>query len=153
MIGVLRSGVAVVAGLIFGLGLAMSGMMDPTRVRGFLDVARDWDPSLAFVLGGAVAVSATGTLMMRGRSRPVLDQRFHLPTKTRIDLPLVVGSGIFGIGWGLAGFCPGPAIASLVLGLLPTAVFVVAMLAGMAIHDRAFAGMVGGAGSLAGRQP
>ncbi|WP_342236953.1 YeeE/YedE family protein [Inquilinus sp. OTU3971] len=153
MIGLLRIGVAVAAGLIFGLGLAMSGMMDPARVRGFLDVAGGWDPSLAFVLAGAVAVSAVGTLIMRRRSRPVLDQSFHLPKKTRIDPPLVVGSAIFGIGWGLAGFCPGPAIASLAVGLLPTAVFVIAMLAGMAIHDRAFTRMVGGAGSPAGRQP
>ena len=149
MIGGLRIGVAVVAGLICGLGLAVSGMMDPARVRGFLDVAGRWDQSLAFVLGGAVAVSAVGTLILRRRSTPVLDQSFDPPTKTRIDPPLVVGSASFGIGWGLAGFCPGPAIASLVLGLLPTAVFVVAMLAGMAIHDRAFAGVAGGAG----RQP
>jgi len=153
MIGVLRIGVAVIAGLIFGLGLAMSGMIDPARVRGFLDVAGDWDPTLAFVLGGAVAVSAVGTLIMRRRSRPVLDQSFHLPTKTRIDPPLVMGSGIFGIGWGLAGFCPGPAIASLVVGQLPTAMFVVAMLAGMAVHDRAFTPMAARAGSPAGRQP
>jgi hypothetical protein len=153
MIGGLQIGVAAVVGLIFGLGLAVSGMMGPARVGGFLDVAGGWDQSLAFVLGGAVAVSAVGTLILRRRSRPVLDQSFDLPTKTRIDPTLVVGSAIFGIGWGLAGFCPDPAIPSLVLGLLPTAAFVVAMLAGMALHDRAFASVAGGAGFPAGRQP
>ncbi|TSD84635.1 YeeE/YedE family protein [Mycobacterium sp. KBS0706] len=136
MIALLRIGVALVSGLVFGLGLAISGMMDPSRVRAFLDVAGDWDPSLAFVLGSAVTVSAIGTAIMRRWPHPVLDRSFHLPTKTRIDRPLVVGSAIFGVGWGLAGLCPGPAVASLVLGFQSTAVFVVTMIAGMVIRDR-----------------
>lgn len=153
MIALLRIGVALVSGLVFGLGLAISGMMDPSRVRAFLDVAGDWDPSLAFVLGGAVAVSAIGTAIMRRRPRPVLDRGFHLPTKTRIDRPLVVGSAIFGVGWGLAGLCPGPAVASLVLGLQPIAVFGVTMIAGMVVHDQCSTRADGSASSPARTAP
>ncbi|MFT2212719.1 DUF6691 family protein [Rhizobium giardinii] len=127
---------ALVSGLVFGLGLSLSGMLDPARVRGFLDITGAWDPSLAFVLGGAVAVAALGTLLAKRMAAPMLDDRFHLPEGRLIDSRLIVGSAIFGIGWGIGGLCPGPALASLSLGLPATVWFVVAMLAGMIVHDR-----------------
>ncbi|MGF7159138.1 hypothetical protein FHS85_000748 [Rhodoligotrophos appendicifer] len=131
--------VALLAGLIFGFGLALSGMMDPTRVQGFLDLGSipdgRWDPSLGFVLGGAVVVAFLGVRLMGRLQHPVLDQSFHVPTNTKIDRPLVLGSILFGLGWGLGGFCPGPAVASLSLGLWPSVVFVIAMISGMLLHD------------------
>ncbi|PRD45353.1 hypothetical protein C5748_03945 [Phyllobacterium phragmitis] len=136
MTGALRILVALVAGLLFGLGLAISGMLNPAKVKAFLDITGAWDPSLIFVLGADVIVDFVGYRLAFAFNRPVLDSRHHLPAKTRIDRPLIVGSAIFGIGWGLAGFCPGPAIASLSLGLAPAVMFVVAMLIGMVVHDR-----------------
>jgi uncharacterized membrane protein YedE/YeeE len=134
----LRLLVALLAGTIFGFGLALSGMMNPARIAGFLDVASGrWDPSLMFVLGGAVIVAVPGVLLQRKMAKPVLDDRFHLPEKTGIDARLVIGSAIFGIGWGLAGFCPGPALSVLTTGLAPVALFVCAMAAGMILQDRA----------------
>ncbi|WP_312362243.1 YeeE/YedE family protein [Ensifer sp.] len=124
------------SGILFGVGLSLSGMLDPAPVRGFLDIAGDWNPSLAFVLGGAVAVSALGALTVRRMRRPLFDDSFHLPENRVIDGRLVIGSATFGVGWGLVGLCPGPALASLSLGLPATALFVVAMLAGMVLHDR-----------------
>ena len=139
MNGIWRPVAALASGLVFGWGLSLSGMLDPVRVRGFLDVAGAWDPSLMFVLGGAVAVSALGYRILPHLRRPAFDTRFDLPTRRRIDAPLIAGSALFGIGWGLAGFCPGPAMAALSTGLLPVAVFVAAMLAGMLLHDRVVA--------------
>jgi uncharacterized membrane protein YedE/YeeE len=130
---------ALLSGLLFGVGLAMSGMLDPARVLGFLDVAGAWDPTLAFVLAGAVAVSAAGYQLARHRPRPAFAERFDIPAGRQIDAPLLAGAAIFGVGWGLAGFCPGPAIASLSLGLPRSAAFVAAMLAGMALHRAATA--------------
>jgi uncharacterized membrane protein YedE/YeeE len=127
---------ALAAGAVFGLGLAMSGMLDPARVRGFLDIFGAWDPSLAFVLGGAVTVALAGMAVLKRLRRPAFDEAFHLPATSPIDRRLVLGSAVFGVGWGMAGFCPGPALASLSLGLAPVALFVVAMLAGMTLHDR-----------------
>ncbi|SDN64800.1 hypothetical protein SAMN05216360_11010 [Methylobacterium phyllostachyos] len=132
MSGAARSLAALAAGLLFGLGLSLSGMLDPARVRGFLDVGGAWDPSLVFVLGGAVSVSALGYLLSRRLRRPALAETFDLPTARRIDPPLVGGAALFGIGWGLSGFCPGPAIAALSTGAAPVLVFVAAMLVGMA---------------------
>jgi uncharacterized protein len=129
-----RSLAAFAAGLLFGLGLALSGMLDPARVRGFLDVGGAWDPSLAFVLGGAVSVSALGYGLARRLPRPALAETFDLPTSRRIDAPLVLGAALFGIGWGLSGFCPGPAVAALSTGAAPVLVFVAAMLLGMTAH-------------------
>lgn len=129
--------VTAMSGVIFGFGLALSGMLDPARVRGFLDVAGAWDPSLAFVLGGAVAVAAAGAWLTRRMMRPVLEDAFHLPTGGAIDARLIGGSALFGVGWGIAGLCPGPAVASLVLGVPETLLFFLAMVAGMAVHDRA----------------
>jgi uncharacterized membrane protein YedE/YeeE len=130
-----RALAALAAGLLFGLGLALSEMIDPTRVRGFLDVGGAWDPSLVFVLGGAVSVSALGYVLSRRLPRPALAETFDLPTSRRIDGPLVSGAALFGIGWGLSGFCPGPAVAALSTGAAPVLVFVVAMLLGMAAYE------------------
>lgn len=132
-----RVALALIAGALFGFGLSLSGMVDPARVSGFLDLASGhWDPSLMFVLGGAVSVAVPGVLLSRFIGRPVLAEDFSLPAKTRIDRPLILGSAIFGIGWGLAGFCPGPALSAFTLGLLPVILFVCAMIAGMLAHDR-----------------
>lgn len=132
-----RTIVALIAGVIFGFGLSMSGMLDPARVVGFLDIASgNWDPSLAFVLGGAVIVAAIGVVLQKSMKRPVLDTAFHVPPHAPIDQRLIVGSAIFGAGWGLAGFCPGPAITALSTGVPAAFVFVAAMAAGMILHDR-----------------
>ncbi|MEI2296962.1 YeeE/YedE family protein [Ensifer sp. MJa1] len=136
---VLRLAASLVAGVIFGFGLSLSGMLDPKRVRAFLDITGDWNPSLAFVLGGAVFVSALGVLLTRRLQHPLFDTAFHLPDNRVIDRRLIVGSAIFGTGWGLVGLCPGPALASLSLGLPATMLFVAAMIAGMLVHDRLFA--------------
>jgi len=132
----LRVFASLISGLVFGLGLSLSGMLDPLRVRGFLDIAGAWDPSLAFVLGGAVVVAALGNLVAQRMVKPVLDDQFHLPPRHPIDGRLLAGSAIFGIGWGIGGLCPGPALASLSLGLPATVFFVLAMAAGMVVHDR-----------------
>ena len=137
---VARVVLALTAGALFGFGLSLSGMVDPARVSGFLDVASGhWDPSLMFVLGGAVMVAVPGVLLSRRLAKPVLAEDFSLPVKTRIDRPLITGSAIFGVGWGLAGFCPGPALSALALGLVPVVLFVSAMIAGMLVHDRLYA--------------
>ena len=120
------------AGLIFGLGLVISGMANPAKALNFLDVAGNWDPSLAFVMLGAIAVTATGFRFVLRRPKPLLEQSFHLPGQSSIDRPLVIGSAIFGLGWGLFGFCPGPAITSLGLAATGTLVFVPMMLIGIA---------------------
>lgn len=134
--GIPRLATALVSGLIFGLGLSLSGMLDPVRVQGFLDVFGAWDPSLAFVLGGAVIVALVGVAVSRRLQTPVFDTKFHLPGTRKIDRRLVVGSALFGIGWGIAGFCPGPALSALALGKIETVVFVVTMVLGMIAHDR-----------------
>ncbi|MEJ0095503.1 MAG: YeeE/YedE family protein [Methylocella sp.] len=127
--------VGLASGAIFGFGLSISGMLDPARVRGFLDVGGHFDPSLAFVLAGAVAVSAVGYLLSRRLPRPLLGGEFQIPSRKTIDRRLVLGAAIFGVGWGMSGLCPGPAIASLALGLVPTLVFSAMMLAGILIYD------------------
>ena len=118
-------------GLLFGIGLIVSGMADPAKVLGFLDPLGRWDPSLAFVMAGAVLVAFVGYRLAFRRGRPLLAPSFQLPTRTYIDQRLVVGAGLFGIGWGLGGFCPGPALVSLGLGSPGVLVFVPAMLLGM----------------------
>lgn len=122
------------AGVIFGAGLALSDMVNPARVQGFLDFAGAWDPTLAFVMGAAVIPSAIAYLIRRRLSRPLLSERFAVPESRTLDAPLLVGAALFGIGWGLVGFCPGPAVAGLVLGAWQPWLFVAAMLAGMALH-------------------
>jgi uncharacterized protein len=125
---------ALAAGLLFGSGLVVSAMIDPAKVLGFLDLAGDWDPSLALVMAGAIPVAALGFRLAATRTAPVLDMTFRGPTRTAIDRPLLAGAALFGIGWGLVGFCPGPALASLALGRGETVIFVVAMLVGMAAY-------------------
>ena len=123
---------AALAGLIFGIGLALSGMLDPARVIGFLDVAGGhWDPTLVFVLGGAVTTAFVGFALVRRRRAPLFDSGFHLPQTTAIDGRLLGGAALFGVGWGLVGYCPGPAIASLGFVGEPAAIFALAMVAGM----------------------
>lgn len=129
-----RPAVALACGLLFGVGLAISGMLDPTRVRGFLDVFGAFDPSLAFVLAGAVATSFVGVRLARRFGRPLLVERFDWPSAKAIDASLIVGAALFGVGWGLAGLCPGPAIADLVFNGPRVVAFVVAMLCGMAAY-------------------
>jgi uncharacterized membrane protein YedE/YeeE len=121
---------ALAAGLVFGWGLALAQMIDPRKVLGFLDLAGAWDPSLMFVLGGAVALTAIGFRFVLRRSGPWFEPRFRLPGAAAIDAPLLMGSALFGIGWGLAGYCPGPAIASLAFGNVEALWFVPAMVAG-----------------------
>ena len=123
--------ISAIAGLVFGLGLIISGMSDPAKVQNFLDLFGIWDPSLAFVMAGAIAVTFVGYRAAFGRGSPLLADAVSLPTKTAIDAPLVIGAALFGVGWGLSGFCPGPAIVSLPLLATGTLVFVPAMLVGM----------------------
>jgi uncharacterized protein len=122
-------------GLLFGLGLILAGMTDPAKVLAFLDLAGAWDPSLALVMGGGIAVGIGAFAIAKRRQRTLLGGPLLLPTVTAIDRRLLVGSALFGVGWGLAGFCPGPALASLGLGNPKVMVFVAAMLAGMAVFD------------------
>jgi len=121
---------AFLVGTLFGFGLAVSEMIDPARVIGFLDVTGRWDPTLLFVMGGALAVTLPGFPLILRRARPLLAEFFALPTKSKLDGSLIAGAIIFGIGWGIAGFCPGPALAALASGSPAVALFVVAMIAG-----------------------
>lgn len=131
----LRTAAALLAGTLFGFGLAVSGLLNPERVRGFLDITGNWDPTLAFVLIGAVAVASIGTLLTKVMAKPVLDEAFDVPTNSgAIDRPLITGSAIFGVGWALSGLCPGPAIASIGRDVSTVYVFVLAMIAGILIH-------------------
>ncbi len=118
-------------GLLFGIGLVVSGMSDPAKVLNFLDLFGSWDPSLAFVMGGAVVVTFVGYRLVFQRGRPIADKTFHLPKRNDIDGPILIGPAIFGIGWGLGGFCPGPAFTALGLAASGTLAFVPAMLLGM----------------------
>jgi uncharacterized membrane protein YedE/YeeE len=122
---------ALAAGLLFGLGLVISGMINPQKVLGFLNFAGDWDGSLALVMAGALLTLGTLQRFILRRPTPLLGEKFYLPTAKIIDAPLLVGAMLFGLGWGLAGLCPGPAMAGLSLGITENTVFVIAMLAGM----------------------
>jgi uncharacterized membrane protein YedE/YeeE len=126
---------ALLCGLLFGAGLAIGGMTDPARVLGFLDVAGAWDPTLAFVMAGALAVAAAGYAISRRRPRPLLAEAFAIPTRRDLDARLAGGATLFGVGWGLVGLCPGPALANLARGSAPVAIFVAAMIAGMLIYQ------------------
>src|SRR5215212_77179 len=129
-----RTFVALFAGMLFGLGLAVSEMMNPAKVVGFLDVAGEWDPTLAFVMGGALLVTIPAFRLILNRPRPILADGFALPTKSALDGRLLGGAALFGVGWGLSGFCPGPAVAALTTGLTPVFAFVAAMIAGMVLY-------------------
>jgi uncharacterized membrane protein YedE/YeeE len=123
--------IALAAGLLFGLGLTLSEMVNPAKVLGFLDLFGDWDPSLAFVMAGAIPVAALGYRLARPRAAPLCAADFARPSRARIDRRLAAGAVLFGIGWGLVGYCPGPALASIGLGNAMTVLFVGAMLIGM----------------------
>jgi len=127
----MREIVSFAAGLVFGLGLIVSGMADPSKVLGFLDLAGKWDPSLAFVMVGAIGVSLVAFRLAGKRAAPVLGGGFHLPAARQIDSRLVLGSIVFGVGWGLAGFCPGPALVAVGAVQMKAVAFVAAMVAGM----------------------
>nr|WP_295106015.1 DUF6691 family protein [uncultured Caulobacter sp.] len=150
----------LLAGLLFGAGLAISGMTNPDKVLNFLDLTGTWDPSLALVMASAIPVSALAFWLARRRKRPLLEPGFVLPTNTRLETPLFVGSALFGIGWGLGGYCPGPAIASLSQPSVPLGAFLVAMTLGLLASGRVAGwlsptGTVGPAGASpsAPRQP
>ncbi len=128
--------VALLAGLVFGFGLALSGMTDTNKVLGFLDLTGAWNPALIFTMGSAVAVTLIAFRFVLRRSRPILTETFFLPTRSAIDWRLVVGAAIFGMGWGIYGYCPGPALTALVYGEADTILFVIAMVVGMGISSR-----------------
>ena len=127
--------IALVAGLLFGAGLIVSGMANPAKVLGFLDLFGQWDPSLAFVMAGAIAVGVVAFFVARRHGHSWLGTLIQLPSATGVTMRLVLGSAVFGIGWGLAGFCPGPALVALGAGVPKAAGFVAAMLAGMATFN------------------
>ncbi len=126
-----------IVGLIFGIGLIFAGMTDPSKVIGFLDIAGNWDPSLAMVMGGAILVGFIAFRFASKRTTNFIGGAMHLPTKNDIDRRLIIGSLLFGAGWGMAGFCPGPAITSLGTGNPKAVIFVIAMVAGMALFELA----------------
>ena len=122
-------------GVLFGLGLMISGMTNPAKILAFLDLSGAWDPSLIFVMGGAVLVGLIAFYLAKNRTQSFLGGAMHMPTRRDIDRPLLIGSAMFGLGWGLAGFCPGPALVSLGSGELMALAFVIAMLGGMLLFD------------------
>jgi uncharacterized membrane protein YedE/YeeE len=126
---------AFLAGLLFGAGLILSGMSNPAKVLAFLDLAGRWDPSLAFVMVGAILVAAIAFRFAGARGRTLFGTSLHLPGATQVTRPLVLGSFTFGVGWGLVGYCPGPALTALTVGGKPTLIFVAAMVAGMALFE------------------
>lgn len=125
-----------ISGLVFGLGLILAGMTDPLKVKGFLDLAGAWDPSLALVMGGAIALGIVAFARARRRALSWTGAPIEIPTKRSIDARLILGGVLFGAGWGIAGFCPGPALVALGSGMGAAGVFVVAMLVGMILHDK-----------------
>jgi uncharacterized membrane protein YedE/YeeE len=125
--------IALVSGMIFGAGLAISGMVNPAKVLNFFDIAGTWDASLIFVMAGALMVTAIGYQLAFRRRAPIFAPQFNLPTARDIDARLIGGSALFGLGWGLSGFCPGPALASLTTLSLEPVIFIIAMLAGMLV--------------------
>lgn len=126
---------ALLVGLVFGIGLILGGMTNPAKVIGFLDLFGNWDPSLAFVMGGAISVGLVAFRIAGGRPTSLLGEPMRLPTRNDIDKRLITGSLVFGAGWGLAGFCPGPALVALGTGSLKAAIFAGSMLAGMAVFE------------------
>ncbi|MCB2113393.1 MAG: DUF6691 family protein [Parvularculaceae bacterium] len=126
---------ALFVGVLFGLGLTISEMINPAKIIAFLDVSGKWDPSLLLVMASALAVSFVGYRIALSRRAPLFGAAFQLPSKSTIDRPLIIGAGLFGVGWGLAGLCPGPAVSAISLGKVEIYVFLIAMFAGMAVKD------------------
>ena len=126
----------LLTGLLFGAGLALSGMTDTSKVIGFLDIFGRWDPDLMWVMGGALGVTLLGTPLVLSRAKPVLAASFSLPLSTAVDRRLILGGALFGVGWGLWGYCPGPAVAALAYGELSTVIFLSAMIGGMWLAGR-----------------
>jgi uncharacterized membrane protein YedE/YeeE len=129
----MRNIITVFTGLIFGIGLIMSGMTNPAKVQNFLDLFGSWDPSLALVMGGAILITMPGFWLVQKRQTPLFEDSFLIPQKTNLDFYLLTGSTIFGIGWGLGGFCPGPVVVSISTGSTGTLFFVITMLIGMVL--------------------
>ncbi len=129
-----RNFIALVCGIIFGLGLSLSQMINPNKVIGFLDVAGKWDPSLAFVMMGALLVTMISFRLVLKRSRPILETGFHVSQKTKVDRPLLLGAAIFGIGWGMSGYCPGPAVAGMGLKISEAFIVVASIYVGFFAH-------------------
>ncbi len=136
--------VAFVGGVLFALGLGIAGMTNPEKVMNFLDVTGDWDPSLALVMGSAIAVHVGAVAWARRASKPLWAESFGFPRLSSIDEPLVVGAALFGLGWGTVGYCPGPAVVSLVRFRAPTLTFVAMMLIGMAVYSWSWPARLGG---------
>jgi uncharacterized protein len=128
--------IALLAGILMSAGIAYSQMIDPEKVLAFLTLDQSWDPSLLLVMVAALAVYSAGFWLFAGRDKPILAEHFHLPTKRELDKPLIIGSTLFGLGWGLVGYCPGPAIAALSSGSSGTLMFIVAMIAGWFISRK-----------------
>ena len=131
-----RNASALLAGLIFGLGLAISQMVNPRKVLDFLDVSGSWDPSLLLVMGGAVGVAMLAFRFVIARGQPLFASEFHLPRMTKVDRRVLIGSGVFGLGWGIGGYCPGPGIAALSAGSVDALVFVAGMVLGSLLYRR-----------------
>lgn len=128
--------IAIIAGLLFGAGLAASDMNNPERVQGFLDLFGNWDPSLMFVMVGALLLALPAfQIILHKRSSPILAKRFYLPTNIKIDKDLILGAVLFGMGWAIVGYCPGPAIAALAYGYTDAVIFVIAMMVGAKVHQ------------------
>mgnify|MGYP002619505266 CR=1 FL=1 len=128
--------IAFVAGLLMSIGIAVSMMIDPAKVLAFLDLSGNWDPSLALVMAAALAVYSVGFRLVRSKPAPLLAEKFQLPTATKLDKPILIGAAVFGLGWGLVGYCPGPALAALSAGSPATLVFVLAMITGWYLARR-----------------
>ena len=126
----MRIFIAIIAGLLFGFGMGLSQMMDPARAIGFMDITGVWDPTLLFVLPGALLVAIIAFRLIFRRAQPLLDTKFYVPTRRDIDRPLIMGAVIFGIGWGISGYCPGPAVSGLTLGTVNPYIFLVSLVAG-----------------------
>ncbi len=131
--------IALIAGLLFGYGLALSGMLSPSKVVGFLDITGNWDPSLAFVMGGGLIITIISFRILLKRPHPMFGDRFHVPNRNDIDKRLVVGALLFGVGWAIGGLCPGPAISSLAYASPKIALFCISMVAGILIAKKFFA--------------
>ena len=131
-----RTTVVLIPGFLFGLGLAISGMLNPNKIIGFLSVFDSWDPSLALVMTGGVLVNYVGLRLYKNRHQPLIEKKFHLPTRKKIDKPLILGSAIFGVGWALSGFCPGPVVASIFINFSLMAPFFCILIVGLLVGSR-----------------